>query len=56
MRAKDIALIGMMSAIMITAQVALSFLPNIELVSMLIILSTLIFGWRPCISFMCLSQ
>ncbi len=46
MRAKDIALIGMMSAIMITAQVALSFLPNIELVSMLIILSTLIFGWR----------
>jgi energy-coupling factor transport system substrate-specific component len=46
MRAKDIALIGMMSAIMITAQVALSFLPNIELVSMLIILYTLIFGWR----------
>jgi energy-coupling factor transport system substrate-specific component len=46
MRAKDIALIGMMSAIMITAQVGLSFLPNIELVSLLIILSTLIFGWR----------
>ncbi len=46
MRAKEIALIGMMSAVMITAQVALSFLPNIELVSLLIILYTLVFGWR----------
>ena len=46
MRIKDIALIGMMSAIMITAQVALSFLPNLELVSLLIILYTLIFGWK----------
>ena len=46
MRAKDIALIGMMSAIMIIAQVALSFLPNIEMVSLLIILYTLVFGWR----------
>lgn len=46
MRAKDIALIGMMSAIVITAQVALSFLPNIELVSLLVILYTLVFGWR----------
>lgn len=46
MRAKDIALIGMMSAIMITAQVALGFLPNIELVSLLVILYTLLFGWR----------
>ncbi len=46
MRAKDITLIGMLSAIVITAQVALSFLPNIELVSLLIILYTLVFGWR----------
>ncbi len=46
MRAKDIALIGLMSAIMITAQVVLSFLPNIELISLLIILYTLVFGWR----------
>ena len=46
MKVKDIALIGMMSAIMLAAQVGLSFLPNIELVSLLIILYTLIFGWR----------
>ena len=46
MRAKDIALIGMMSAVMITAQVVLNFLPNIEFVSLLIILYTLVFGWR----------
>ncbi len=46
MKVKDIALIGMMSAIMITAQIALGFLPNIELVSLLIILYTLIFQWR----------
>ena len=44
MRIKDIALIGIMSAILITVQVALSFLPNIELVSLLIILYTLVFG------------
>lgn len=44
MKIKDIALIGMMSAILIAVQVALSFLPNIELVSLLIILYTLVFG------------
>ncbi len=44
MKIKDIALIGMMSAILIAVQVALGFLPNIELVSLLIILYTLVFG------------
>jgi energy-coupling factor transport system substrate-specific component len=44
MRIKDIALIGMMSAILIAVQVALGFLPNVELVSLLIILYTLTFG------------
>ncbi|MDD3174048.1 MAG: hypothetical protein PHF63_10450 [Herbinix sp.] len=43
MRTKDVVIIGMMSAILITFQVALSFIPNIELVSLLIILYTLIF-------------
>ena len=46
MRIKDIAIIGMMSAVLVAVQVALGFLPNIELVSLLIILFTLIFGWR----------
>lgn len=44
MRTKDIVLIGMMSAILIIVQIALAFLPNIELVSLLIIIYTLIFG------------
>lgn len=43
---KDIALIGMMSAILLAVQIGFSFLPNIELISLLIILYTLIFGWR----------
>ncbi len=44
MRIKDIALIGIMSAILVAVQVALGFLPNIELVSLLIIVYTLVFG------------
>jgi energy-coupling factor transport system substrate-specific component len=44
MRIKDIALIGIMSAILVTVQVALGFLPNLELVSLLIIMYTLVFG------------
>lgn len=42
--AKNIALIGMMAATIEAAKCALSFLPNIELVSFLIILYTLFFG------------
>ncbi len=49
MRIKDIAIIGTLSAIMVALQVALSFLPNIELVSLLIILFTLIFRWKALI-------
>ncbi|MDF2942435.1 MAG: hypothetical protein K0S01_1293 [Herbinix sp.] len=44
MRIKDIVIIGMMGAIMFVLQVALRFIPNIELVSLLIIIYTLIFG------------
>ena len=43
MRVKDIVIIGLMGAILLALQVALSFIPNIELVSLLIILCTLIF-------------
>ena len=44
MKIKDIVIIGMMGAILVAVQVALGFLPNIELISLLIILFTLIFG------------
>lgn len=42
----DITLMGMMVAVMEVSKLALSFLPNIELVSFWIILFTLFFGWR----------
>lgn len=43
---KDIALIGVMIATLEAAKMALSFLPNVELVTLLIILYTLFFGYR----------
>lgn len=42
--AKDIAITGMMIAIIEVAKNALAFIPNVELVSLLIILYTLYFG------------
>lgn len=46
MRTRDIVVIGMMAAVLISVQVALSFLPNIELISLLVILSTIIYKWK----------
>lgn len=46
MKVKDLVLIGMMSAILVAAQVGIAIIPNVELVSLLIILFTLIFGWK----------
>lgn len=43
---KDIALIGVMIATIEAAKMALSFVPNVELVTLLIILYTLFFGYR----------
>ena len=43
MKIKEITLLSMMSAIIFVAQVALRFIPNVELVSLLIILYTLVF-------------
>lgn len=42
----DIALMGMMVAVIEVCKVALSFLPNIELTSFWIIIFTLLFQWR----------
>ena len=42
----DLTLMGMMVAVMEVSKLALSFLPNIELVSFWIILFTLFFRWR----------
>ena len=43
---KDIAMIGLMVAVIEVSKVALSFLPNIELTSFWLILFTLFFGWK----------
>lgn len=43
---KDIALTGVMIATLEAAKMALSFVPNVELVTLLIILYTLVFGKR----------
>ena len=45
-RILDLTLMGMMVAVMEVSKLALSFLPNIELVSFWIILFTLFFRWR----------
>ncbi|MHC1749758.1 MAG: hypothetical protein AB9856_15915 [Cellulosilyticaceae bacterium] len=43
---KQVVLIGILGAILTVSQVALSFIPNIEIVSMLIILFSLIYGYK----------
>ena len=43
LRAREIVILGLMTALLLVAQVGLSFLPNIELVSLLIIVYTLVF-------------
>ena len=44
LKTKDLAVMGVMAAIAFISQVALSFLPNIELVTLLFILYTLVIG------------
>ncbi|NLP35436.1 MAG: hypothetical protein GX359_09675 [Clostridiales bacterium] len=48
MKIKDVVIIGMMSAIMVAIQVAMAVLPlpNVELISLLIIVFTLVFGYK----------
>lgn len=50
LKAKDLAIMGVMAAIAYLSQVVLSFLPNIELVTLLFILYTLVIGKK---SFWC---
>lgn len=46
MRIKDIVILSIMSSILIAAKYILSFIPNVELVTLLIILYTLIYKWK----------
>ncbi len=42
----SVALMGILTALLLAAQVALSFLPNVEIITLLILLYTLFFGKR----------
>ena len=44
LKAKDIAIIGLLSASITTGKLVLSFIPNVEIVSLLFIIYTIIFG------------
>ena len=48
--ARDVALLAMLAALLVVGKEALAFLPNIEIVSMLILLYTLEFGRRTLIA------
>lgn len=46
MKAKDVALIGLLSATITSGKIALSFIPNVEIVTLLFIVYTVLFGYR----------
>ncbi|NLX61128.1 MAG: hypothetical protein GXZ06_01175 [Tissierellia bacterium] len=46
MKVKDLVLIGILSATITAGKLALSFIPNIEIVTLLFITYTLVFGYR----------
>lgn len=50
LKAKELVTAAMLAAIMLVAQVALAFLPNIEVVSILVIVSTLVFERKALLS------
>ncbi len=46
MKARDVALIGLLSAIVTSGKLALSFIPNVEIVTLLFIVYTVVFGYK----------
>lgn len=43
---RDLTLLAMLTALMVASQVALAILPNVHLVGVLVIVTTLVFGWK----------
>ncbi len=43
---RDLTLLAMLAALMVSTQVALAVLPNVHLVGVLVIVTTLLFGWK----------
>lgn len=50
---KDIALIGLMTALLTTGKMALSFIPNVEVVSFMILMFCVYFGRKTFIAVFC---
>lgn len=46
LKLSDLVILSLLGALLFVAQVALAFLPNIELVSVLIIVYTRVYGWK----------
>ncbi|MEJ6951319.1 hypothetical protein [Natronospora cellulosivora (SeqCode)] len=46
MKARDIALVGMLAATITAGKLSLSFIPNVEIVTLLLIVYTVSFGWK----------
>ncbi len=46
MRPRELVLLALMAAMMVASQVALSAIPNVHLVGVLVIVTTLLFGWK----------
>lgn len=46
MKARDVVLIGILSASITAGKLALSFIPNVEIVTMLFIVYTVVFGYK----------
>lgn len=43
---RELALLALLSAMMVASQVALAVLPNVHLVGVLVVVTTLLFGWK----------
>lgn len=51
MKTREIVIFGILSALLLAAQVSLGFLPNIEIVTLLLIVYTLVFQKKYFLSF-----
>ncbi len=56
MTVRDVAYIGIMIATLEAAKLSLSFIPNVELVTFLLILYTLAFGKKSALCSLCLCR
>lgn len=50
MKLREMLLLALIAAMMVATQVAMSYLPNVHLVAVFVILAVLLFGWKALIS------